>query len=341
MVRNFHIAATLCVVCVSFVFFAAPVRAQYGPPINLGIPISECDYCGCAQGISPLETGATGVRIEYSTLDLNAQYAGSQKQPNPSNQYEVLQTERTSLYYRFAGSAFTASLEIPYVERHSSVLQDDPTLPLYTSGASGLGDVIGRMRYTVQQYIDESTLAYSASFGVQLPTGRTNIAPPGGGFLDPDLEPGAGTTNLLIGGNAFWSFDRIGFGVNANVGILTGKGAPEDSGQYHKYGNFLNGEINFRYRILPVEISESNLSVTLAIGAETRAHETQGGQDIAASGGTLVFVSPGLKYIISQGIAADASFHIPIYEYFNWDPVAGDTQFGETYRFVAGLQFSL
>ncbi|MFI5263307.1 MAG: hypothetical protein ACHQM6_02195 [Candidatus Kapaibacterium sp.] len=333
----------------SFKFFLATVvfgllsqhaKAQLLPSVVSQVPVSECDYCGCAQGISPLETGSTGVRLEYSTLYLNAQYQGSQKQPNPSKQYEVLQAERASFYYRFAGSPFTASLEVPYVERQSRVVQD-PTMPLYTSGASGVGDIIARMRYTHQHYVDESTIAYSASFGIQFPTGKTDIAPSGGGFLDPDLEPGFGTTNFLFGANVFWSFDRIGFGVNASVGILTGKGAPEDSGQFHKYGNFLNGEISFRYRILPADISESNLSITLALGAETRAHETQGGQDITASGGSLVFVTPGLKYIASQSLSADVSFHIPVYENLAWDAVAGAMQFGETYRIVAGIQFIL
>ena len=303
--------------------------------------ISECDYCGCAQGISPIEIGSSGLRLEYTGLDLGIPYHGSAKQPNPLDQKEIFSTERASFYYKISGSSFTASLEIPYVERQSQEPQDNGSLPLTTSGASGVGDIITRIRYIQQIYIDESTVAYSGSFGIQLPTGQTNIMASGGGYLDPDLEPGAGTTNFLFGGNIFWSFDRIGIGANVSCGILTGKGAPEDSGQFHKYGNFLTGEINFRYRILPAEMSESNLSVVLALAGETRAHETQGGMDIPASGGSLIYIAPGLKYIISQSLSADASFHIPLYQYLGWDPEAGDFQMGESYRFVAGIQFTL
>jgi hypothetical protein len=321
--------------------FSVAGKAQFLPSIASQDPISKCDYCGCAQGISPIETGSTGVRIEYTTLDLGVPYYGSTKQPNPANQNEIFQTERASFYYRFTGSPLTASLEIPYVERQSKVPQDNGGIPLIVSNGNGVGDIIARLRYTHQHYVDESTIAYSASFGIQLPTGRTDFTDASGGHLDPDLQPGAGTTNFLFGGSIFLSFDRMGFGASASAGILTGKGAPEDSGQFHKYGNFLSGEIDFRYRILPAEISESNLSVILALGAETRGHETQGGQDITASGGSLIYIAPGLKYIVSQGISADASFHIPLYQYLGWDPASGDFQMGESYRFVAGMQFTL
>jgi hypothetical protein len=326
---------------VILVFLFSISKAQILPSIALQDPISKCDYCGCAQGISPLETGSTGMRIEYTTLDLGAPYYGSAKQPNPANQNEIFQTERVSLYYRIPASPLTASLEVPYVERQSKVPQGDPSMPLIISNGSGVGDIIARIRYTHQHYIDESTIAYSGAFGIQLPTGQTNIKTADGGYLDPDLQPGAGTTNFLFGGNIFWSFDRIGIGMSASAGILTGKGAPEDSGQFHKYGNFLAGEINFRYRIIPSEVSESNLSIVLGLGAETRGHETQGGQEITASGGSLIYLAPGLKYIISQGISADASFHIPLYQYLGWDPISGNFQMGESYRFVAGMQFTL
>ena len=83
-----------------FIFlFSFECKAQLLPSIAIQDPISKCDYCGCSQGISPLETGSTGVRFEYGTLYLNAQYEGSQKQPNPSKQNEVLQTERASFYF--------------------------------------------------------------------------------------------------------------------------------------------------------------------------------------------------------------------------------------------------
>jgi hypothetical protein len=321
--------------------FSSESRAQLLPSLVSQDPISKCDYCGCAQGISPLETGSTGARLEYTTLYLGAPYYGSAKQPNPANQNEIFQTERASFYYRLAGSPFTASLEIPYVERQSQTPQSDASLPLFTLRGTGVGDVIARIRYTHLQYVDESTIAYSTAFGIQFPTGRTDFTDPRGGPLDPDLQPGAGTTNLLFGANIFISFDRIAFGATASAGILTGKGAPEDSGQFHKYGNFLTGEINARYRILPAEMSESNLSIVLALAAETRGHETQGGQDVTASGGTLVYIAPGLKYIVSQGISADISFHIPLYQYLGWDPIAGAFQMGESYRFVAGMQFTL
>src|SRR5579872_7303200 len=99
-------------------FFAKVSGAQLcqAPLGGLNI-VSECDYCGCAQGISPLQTGSTGIRYDIGSLYLNAPYNGSEKQPNPSNNTETFLTNKLTLFYRFSGSEFTASLSIPYVNR--------------------------------------------------------------------------------------------------------------------------------------------------------------------------------------------------------------------------------
>ena len=109
----------------------------------------------------------------------------------------------------------------------------------------------------------------------------------------------------------------------------------------HKFGNYLIGEITARYRIIPAEINESNLSVTLGLGGETHGKETVDGQSVTASGENLIYITPGLKYIISMKMSLDGSIEIPIYQYEGWDPATGSHQLGQTYRIIAGLQYLL
>ncbi|HYM20424.1 MAG TPA: hypothetical protein VEW28_05395 [Candidatus Kapabacteria bacterium] len=307
-----------------------------------GLPqaqVSECDYCGCSQGISPLETGSTGIRFEFGSLYLGAPYNGSLRQTTAIGKNESFITNKLTLFYRLdPTSPFTLAAAVPYVNRVSQ----DPGgngAPIQTAKGNGLGDIAVTLRYNHLHHVDESTIAFSAGFGVKFPTGKDNILV-GANYLDPDLQPGTGTTDLLFNIAGFWSLDRFGVAGNLTAGVITGPGAPESDGN-HKYGNYINGDLTFRYRVIPADASESNLSVMFGIGAENRAHETEGGQMIIPSGGSIIYVAPGLKYIVSTQISADATFQIPVYQYLGWNPDTGDNQLGQNYRFVAGIQYRL
>ena len=330
--KFYHIIFVLLFV----VAFSGPGKAQLClPAISGDNVISKCDYCQCSQGISPMETGSTGIRFDIGSLYLGAPYTGSARQPNPDNVNESFLTNRITLSYRISTSPFTVSLGVPYVVRKS----EEPGgngLPLQTFKADGIGDIVTTVRFNHKHYIDESMVAFSISAGAKLATGKSDLTLLSGGYLDPDLQPGTGTTDMLFGAAGFWSLDRIGVGANATVGIVTGRGAPEAGGQYHKYGNYINGEINARYRIVPAEINESNLSLTLGLGAETRAHETSGGRQIENSGGSIIYIAPGFKYIISASMSADGVVQIPIHQY-----LGGNGQLGQNYRILAGMQYLL
>jgi hypothetical protein len=303
--------------------------------------ISECDYCGCSQGISPLETGSTGIRYEFRSLALGAQYTGSQKQPNPFDESENFTTNQLTLFYHISPEVpITLSVSLPYVSRVAEEAEDNGLLA--STKTSGIGDIIFFARYHHHHYSDEATIGLSFGAGIKLPTGRADITGIDGALIDPDLRPGTGTTDILLSISGLWSVDKLGFSGNLDGGIITGRGAQMDSGGYHKYGNWINGDITARYRIVPNDISESNLYLLLGLGAEYRAHETLGSDEIAVSGGSIIYLASGLRYIISTAIAADASIQIPLYQNLGFDPAdPSSNQRGQKFRIVAGLQYNI
>jgi hypothetical protein len=320
-------------------FFSKPVCAQVPIPHLLGENIvSECDYCGCAQGISPIQTGSTGIRYDFGSLSLATPYNGSLRQPNPENANESFLTSKLTFFYRFAESPITISLSVPYVSRRAEEPGDDGS-GLATSKADGIGDISAILRYNRKEYIGEATVAYSFSAGIKFATGASTIMTNDTTYLDPDLQPGTGSTDIILGTAGFWSRDRLGFFGSLNVGIVTGGGAPGPDG-IHKYGNYILADITTAYRIIPAEASMSNLSISLGIGIDAREKETEGGVPITASGGYLIYVAPGLKYLISESMAADALIQIPVHQYLGWDPQSGDNQLGQAYRMLFGLQYS-
>jgi hypothetical protein len=302
--------------------------------------VSKCDYCGCSQGISPLETGSTGIRYDFRSLSLGAQYHGSEKQKNPLAEGESFITNQFTFFYHLSRELpITFSLSLPYVYRLSTEAEESGAVT--STKSSGIGDIQIFGRYHLHDYAGEATIGLSFGAGVKLPTGQTNVAQ-NGVLIDPDLRPGTGSTDFLLSLSGLWSMYEIGISGNLDGSIITGRGAKMDDGSYHKYGNWINCDITARYRLAPADVSESNLYLLLGLGAEFRGHETLDNKKIAASGGSAVYLAPGLRYIISMAIAADASIQLPLYQNLGFDPSNPDeSQRGQKFRIIAGVQYHL
>jgi hypothetical protein len=188
------------------------------PSVEQQSVISECDYCQCSQGISPFETGSTGIRLEGRSLYRGASYNGSKIQKNPNNHYESYFTSQLIANYRASESPFTFSAIIPYVVRQAH----DP--PVNVTG-EGISDVTAIARYHHKFYVDEAMVGYSFSAGVKFPTGSISITNSIGDTLDPHIRPGTGTTDLIIGSAGIWSLGRTGISASVAAGFITGRGA--------------------------------------------------------------------------------------------------------------------
>ena len=176
---------------------------------------SECDYCQCSQGISPLETGSTGIRFDVRSLYRGAFYKGSEKQPNPDNIHETYMTDQLMAFYKIGETGFTASLFIPYVSRRAEGPEENIK-------ESGISDVVAMLTYNYKNYIDGSTIGASLSAGIKFASGNTAMTLPSGEYIDPHIRPGTGTTDIIIGTAALWSLERLGLTAALTFGIVAG-----------------------------------------------------------------------------------------------------------------------
>jgi hypothetical protein len=204
--------------------------------------------------------------------------------------------------------------------------------------AFGLGDIIAMMLYTLIRFSGSSTeeevistgseamTIISLSGGVKLPTGRTDFMHDGE-YLDSHLQPGSGSTDIVLGTSILWTLDRTTFVTNI-LGSFPGTGA-----RGHRFGNYINADLTGRYRIIASEDNFSTLAVTLGLSGELRAQETQDGVLLDDSGGSVLYLSPGVQWTVSEKISLEASYHLPVYHYL------GGTQLGESYRIMGGAQY--
>ena len=288
---------------------------------------NNCDFCLASQGISPLEVGSSGLRVDVRYLRVGTPYLDGTKIDNKDQELETHLTQQYSLFYAMS-SRFTVAGFLPLSKRHSEQLSDDGTM--VTGNQFGVGDVSLILRYkALVEHAMESTTILSFTAGVKLPTGRTDGTDSEGNLLDAHIQLGTGSTDFLTGVSGFFARDRTALILNL-LGGFTTKGA-----NGHQFGNNLNYDLTARYRVYPADYEETQFFATLGVNGEWRGKEIQDGIADDFSGGSVTYVTPGIQIFFSPVISFEASFQYPIVHGLHGQ------QLGEDYRITTGLQVLL
>jgi hypothetical protein len=308
--------------------FSPPGFGQRGATLTeFPNAVSYCDYCLASQGISPLEVGSTGLRVDVRYLSLGSLYQDGAKVENSERELETHFTQQYSLYYSFL-PRFSLGAFVPIAKRHSEQLNEAGQV--VTGNEFGLADLTLLLRYKALVSHDmETTSIITFSVGAKLPTGKTDGRDSEGELLDAHIQLGSGSTDVLLGASGFLTFQRVALIANL-LGAITSKGA-----NGHQFGDILNYDASIRYRLYPSEYDDTQLFATFGVYGELRGKEVQDGAAIASSGGNVVFLSPGFQLYPMPSISIEASYHIPIVHALNGE------QLGEDYRIMAGVQFLL
>ena len=209
--------------------------------------------------------------------------------------------------------SWIASLVLPYTFRSHSTLgtASDGTTPgpgggEYNSNTSNLGDV--RLFGRFQGFTETHNLG--VLLGLKLPTGShtltgtsTDPTAPGPVPIDRGLQPGTGTTDAIIGVyytaalNKNWDyFGELLYQValNQSDGYRPGTGA----------------NLNLGVRYFGFEI----LTPQLQLNFRNVQHDTGVNSDPISTGGTLVYLSPGVIVPIGNGFQAYSFVQVPLYQ---------------------------
>ncbi len=198
------------------------------------------------------------------------------------------------------------NLRVPYFDRpHSTIAAGDSAIS--ESHSRGLGDLQLLVRY--QGFSDD--LGLGVQFGLKLPTGsfsdRFRSGPQAGQRVDRGLQPGSGTTDLLLGLYTAGSMGAA-FGYFANALVQQPLAAREG----FRPGTGVNLSAGLRY--LPRTLSVMpQLQLNVRIEGRERGPEA----DTANSGATFVYLSPGLGFSLRRGLDAFAFVQLPIYQNVN------------------------
>jgi hypothetical protein len=204
-------------------------------------------------------------------------------------------------------------LRIPYVIRtHSTYGSYDstqPLPPLSDSRSSSLGDV--KLIGSYQGFLAMHNLG--VQLGVKLPTGQygTDIrfrnGPAAGSALDASLQPGTGSTDIIVGAYYYQPIS-LNFDLFANVQFQSAVTSKQDQpGSDYRPGNSTTVSFGVRYEENPNWVPQLQMNLL---------HKSvdQGAlADIYSTAGYVAYVSPGLTAKVAGKLHVFAFAQLPVY----------------------------
>lgn len=298
----------------------------------LGAPSADAHHTGVGGGsggggiltigAATLAEGQIAASITYEFIRMN-QLSDATLTANPGvHGLQSIATPAMSIAYGVTDD-FTVAVRLPWVQRSGIRVFDGVDL-VDRGGTSGVGDVtvIGQYRF-YNDRIGGTQIA--ALFGVKAPTGRSNLVDPFGEVFEAEFQPGSGSWDVMAGA-AFSQRITQAMSFHANVlGIITGTGVLDTN-----LGNRLIYNAAVAYRLFgapsgetdahdayahaghrhgrkvkkaePVPAAQKNLALDaiLELNGETHAKSVTAGVADPNSGGTTVYVSPGLRLSVAN-----------------------------------------
>jgi len=280
-----------------------------------------CASCGCtlnadaAMGYSAVP--GWRLSFEYDYIHQDQLRSGTHTIATVPDGNE-LERETLNRYYTVGldyspNSDWDIALRVPYVGRtHSTYGAYDSTQPLPElsySRSSSLGDI--KLIGSYQGFLPAHNLG--VQLGVKLPTGRygTDVkfesGPLQGGPLDTSLQPGTGSTDIIVGAyyHQFISGNFAGF-VNAQFQSAV-KSKQDEPGNDYRPGNSTTVSFGVRYEGNPQWVPQLQMNLL---------HKSvdQGAlADIYSTAGYVAYVSPGLTAKVAGNLHAFGFVQLPVY----------------------------
>jgi hypothetical protein len=297
----------------------AALRVLVGGVIAIAAPASlACSSCGCtlssdwdSQGLA----SSLGLRLDLrlDALDQSQLRSGTGSVNRDAIALPVAREIELDTRNRYASVVLDyhpardwgINIQLPLIMRsHASVAEGDTEAS--NSRTSALGDVrvIGRYQgFTAARY-------FGVQLGLKLPTGATGqrfgSGPQAGEALDRGLQAGSGSTDLLLGLYRFGTLDQHwDYFSQAMLALpLTTRGD-------YRPGAALNANAGLRYMASDTVIPQ------LQLNAKTGRRDSGAEADADNSGGTLLYLSPGLTIVLSKKASVYGFVQVPLYQRVN------------------------
>jgi hypothetical protein len=298
-----------------------------------------CDFCLLSQGLTPLETiNGKGVRLVQRYALVDKVYRGGDEIANPGAEEEYWTTEVTGFYPIMDGLLLigTAPIRNNTLNGHLHA-HEDGMVEVHedmTGDASGMGDITLLLRYGLMDAHSQGPSFKKTRVGliagVKLPTGETDKTMESGESFDAHLQPGTGSTDVILGASCMHSMGRAT--LSANV-LYSYAGEGEAGGVSHRFGNIVNYDIGGRLRVYPGLPGRTQVFIGAGVVGEIRGREETDGAKDPDSGGHTVYLSPAIQVMYSPNWVFEVNYQDPVFHDLN------GTQMAESFKASAGITY--
>jgi hypothetical protein len=141
--------------------------------------------------------------------------------------------------------------------------------------------------------------------GLKLPTGRTNVANQAGDVAERSLQPGTGTTDLVLGAFFHQQLPQHGASWFAQAQV---QHALNDHGGYRP-GTQFSADLGVAKTLT------GKLSGVAQLNAVVKRRDSGANAEPADSGSRSLFLSPGMSYQLTDAVRAYAFYQHPLYQH--------------------------
>jgi hypothetical protein len=271
-----------------------------------------------------------GVRFDlrYETIDLDQPRNGRDRVgvgqiPRHHDEVETKnQNVVASVDWNLA-PAWGLSLSVPYVDRDHFHIHNHQGGKLEERWSfRELGDVSvqGRYEFFASRGDPAAPRSSGITLGVKLPTGKYDVKNGEGEEAERTLQPGTGTTDLLVG--AYWH----GAAPLADTSWFARAQAvvPMNSRAEFKPGKQLQLDAGMRWGMA------RDVGLMLQLNYHAKGRDSGANAEPEDSGQRMLFVSPGVSWNVSRDAQVYAFVQVPVYQDVNgvqltasWSALAG------------------
>jgi hypothetical protein len=167
--------------------------------------------------------------------------------------------------------------------------------------------VLGRYQFATSKADAPELNVFGVNFGLKLPTGKTSVVNALGARAERTLQPGTGTSDVLLG-----AYYRSSLPLHDSSWFIQGLyQQPLNSHEDYRPGKRTSVDLGYRYDLTP------NLGLMLQLNALVRGRDSGAQAEPDDSGGRFVFISPGVSYAITKDLQAYGFVQKAVYQYVN------------------------
>ncbi|MGB8337265.1 MAG: transporter [Burkholderiales bacterium] len=215
------------------------------------------------------------------------------------------------------------SFSMPFVKRNHAHAFNGTTGPVTEEwNFSKLGDARVLGRYNLPATGKQSGAQAGMTFGLKLPTGQINVSNDQGQLAERSLQPGSGTTDVVLGAY----YRNTQFERNTSWFAQAQLQAPLNERDDFKPGRRLNLDMGYLRQVA------RNWGLMLQLNYSARNRDSGNKAEPDLSGGRSLSISPGASYLFGRDWQFYGFVQKPLYQDVNgvqltsdWSAVLGLT----------------